>query len=39
MANYAPWMMRISALTGDALLHDVARSAVVGRYRNFPGYH
>lgn len=39
MANYAPWMLRIAALTGDQLLHDVARSAVVGRYRNFPGYH
>lgn len=39
MANYAPWMLRIAALTGDRLLHDVARSAVVGRYRNFPGYH
>ena len=39
MANYAPWMLRIAALTGDKLLHDVARSALVGRYRNFPGYH
>lgn len=39
MANYAPWMLRIAALTGDTLLHDVARSAIVGRYRNFPGYH
>lgn len=39
MANYAPWMLRIAALTGDTMLHDVARSAVVGRYRNFPGYH
>ena len=39
MANYAPWMLRIAALTGDTLLHDVARSAVIGRYRNFPGYH
>jgi hypothetical protein len=39
MANYAPWMLRLAALTGDQLLHDVARSAVVGRYRNFPGYH
>ena len=39
MANYAPWMLRIAAITGDTLLHDVARSAVVGRYRNFPGYH
>jgi len=39
MANYAPWMLRIAALTGDTLLHDVARSAIIGRYRNFPGYH
>lgn len=39
MANYAPWMLRLAALTGDRLLHDVARSAIVGRYRNFPGYH
>lgn len=39
MANYAPWMLRIAALTGDRLLHDVARSAIVGRYRSFPGYH
>jgi len=39
MANYAPWMLRLAALTGDKMLHDVARSAVIGRYRNFPGYH
>ncbi|MBI5768699.1 MAG: hypothetical protein HZA93_12955 [Verrucomicrobia bacterium] len=39
MAHHAPWMLRIAALTGDTFLHDVARAAVVGRYRNFPGYH
>lgn len=39
MANFAPWLLRIAYHTGDSFLHDVARSAVVGRYRNFPGYH
>ena len=39
MANHAPWMHRISQLTGDRFLHDIARHAVIGRYLNFPGYH
>lgn len=39
MANYAPWMLRIGEDTGDAFLKDVAKAAVIGRYRNFPGYH
>jgi hypothetical protein len=39
MTNYAPWMLRIAALTGDDFLRDVARWAMVGRYQNFPGYH
>ncbi|ALJ04505.1 hypothetical protein APS56_04835 [Pseudalgibacter alginicilyticus] len=39
MANYAPFMMRIAAETGDKFLHDMARNAVIGRYENFPGYH
>lgn len=39
MVNFAAWMMRLSELAGDQFLHDVARSAVVGRYQNFPGYH
>ncbi len=39
MTNFAPWMMRIGYLTGDTWLQDIARSAVIGRYKNFPGYH
>lgn len=39
MANYAAWMLRIAYYTQDDFLRDVAKAAVVGRYRNFPGYH
>lgn len=39
MANHAPWLIRIGALTGDEYLRAVGRSAIVGRYMNFPGYH
>ncbi|WP_158014034.1 hypothetical protein [Sphingomonas sanxanigenens] len=39
MANYAPWMLRIGADAQDGFLRDIAKAAIIGRYRNFPGYH
>lgn len=39
MANYAPWMLRIGYYTRDTFLMQVAKASMIGRYRNFPGYH
>lgn len=39
MTNYAPWMLRIGYYAKDTFLMNVAKAAVVGRYRSFPGYH
>ncbi len=39
MANYAPWMLRIGFYAKDKFLEQIAKDAIIGRYRNFPGYH
>ncbi|WP_257668883.1 hypothetical protein [Parapedobacter tibetensis] len=39
MANYAPWMLRLGYYSNDTFLQEIAKNAIVGRYRNFPGYH
>lgn len=38
LAHHAPYQLRIAAAANDPFLHDVARSAIVGRYKNYPGY-
>jgi hypothetical protein len=39
LSNFAPFMLRVAYYTGDTLLRDIARSAVVGRYTNYAGYN
>jgi hypothetical protein len=38
LTTYAAFMLRLAYYTGDSFLKDIARSAVVGRYTNYPGY-
>jgi hypothetical protein len=39
MAFHAPALLRLAHYSGKNYFKDVARSAVIGRYSNFPGYH
>jgi hypothetical protein len=38
LACYAPYMLRLAYYTGEIFFRDIGRSAVVGRYCNYPGY-
>ncbi|MBS1813292.1 MAG: hypothetical protein JSS87_00280 [Acidobacteria bacterium] len=38
LTHYAAYMLRLAEYTGDTFFRDVAHSAVLGRYENFPGY-
>ena len=38
LAHHAAFELRIAAATNDSFLHDAARSAIVGRYKTYPGY-
>ena len=38
LANQAPHLLRLAHYTNDDFFRSVGRSAVVGRYSNYPGY-
>jgi hypothetical protein len=39
LTHFAAYMLRLAHYTQDNFFHDIARSAVVGRYENYPGYN
>jgi len=38
LAHHAAYQLRIAAAANDPFLHDVARAAIIGRYKTYPGY-
>src|SRR3546814_6960199 len=38
LSHFAAYLLRLAHYSGEEFFHDIDRSAVVGRYANFPGY-